>query len=229
MSIILNIETATPVCSVCISEDEQVLVTKEITEGLSHAENLTILIQDAFKEIEMPMQSIDAVAVSKGPGSYTGLRIGLSVAKGICYALDKPLIAIDSLKALAYGMYNQIGITDALYSPMIDARRMEVYTALYDSKFDTPVLDTHAKIINENSFQEYINKKYRIILGGDGAEKCALVLHSPLVTHHKIISSATFLVNLSHQAFNIQIFSDLLYMQPSYHKKPNITVARKKI
>ncbi len=229
MSIILNIETATPVCSVCISENEQALVTKEITEGLSHAESLTILIQDTFREIAMPMQRIDAVAFSKGPGSYTGLRIGLSVAKGICYALDKRLLAIDSLQALAYGTYIKVGAEDSLYCPMIDARRMEVYTALYHAKSDIPILDTHAKIIDKNSFREYTDKGQRIILSGDGAEKCVEVIDSPLITHHKIVSSSTFLKNLSHKAFNIRNFSDLLYMQPSYHKKPNITVAKKKL
>jgi len=229
MSIILNIETATPVCSVCISENNQELITKEITEGQAHAESLTILIQDAFREIGMPMERLSAVAVSKGPGSYTGLRIGLSVAKGICYALDKPLIAIDSLKALAYGTYLQAGIEDALYCPMIDARRMEVYTALYDATFDTPVLDTHAKIIDENSFREYIAKERQIILSGDGAEKSLSVLHYQQIIHHKIISSARFLIDLSHKSLKSKIFCDLLYIQPSYHKKPNITVAKKKL
>jgi len=124
VSLILNIETATPICSVCIGKDGKELVTREIREGQAHAESLTLLIQEALDVSGLKMNQLDAIAASNGPGSYTGLRIGLSVAKGICYALDKKLITLDSLEVLAWGTFQKTGRSDVLYCPMIDARRM---------------------------------------------------------------------------------------------------------
>lgn len=229
MSLILNIETATRVCSVCISENGKGLMTKEILDGQAHAESLTLLIQEAFEELGVSMNSLDAVAVSSGPGSYTGLRIGFSVAKGICYALDKKLITIDSLKALAWGTYQQVGRDDVLYCPMIDARRMEVYTALYDFRKSTPVLGTHAKIIDQDSFRDFFDEGQTLIFSGDGAPKCQSIVNIPSIIYEKITSSASFMPYLSQNKFICKTFSDLLYVVPSYFKKPNITKARKKL
>ncbi len=230
MSLILNIETATPVCSVCISEDGKELVSKEIREGQAHAESLTLLIQDALSASGLTMNQLDAVAVSNGPGSYTGLRIGLSVAKGICYALDKKLITLNSLEVLAWGTFQKTGRTDVLYCPMIDARRMEVYTALYDFEA-TPsvILETQAKIIDEHSFHDFFEAGHRIIFSGNGASKCQSIVNNSSSIYEEISSSASFMSLLSQKSFICKIFSDLSYIAPSYLKKPNITRAKKKL
>src|ERR1700739_3288247 len=128
---ILCIETATTMCSVCITQNDKVIACKELNGGYTHAENLHVFIQDVPKEVNLTVKQISAVAVSKGPGSYTGLRIGVSSAKGLCYALQIPLISIDTLQSMAYAVA-QSRQDDILYAPMLDARRMEVYCAVYD-------------------------------------------------------------------------------------------------
>ncbi len=229
MSLILNIETATPVCSICISKDGQALLTKEILKGQSHAEKLTLLIEEAAKELQISLKELSAVAVSNGPGSYTGLRIGLSVAKGICYALNKPLITLSSLKAIAWGAYRHINRYDVLYCPMIDARRMEVYTTLYDFRQETPLIPIQAKILDEQSFQDFFEQGYSIVFSGNGAVKCQAIVNNASVIYEKMGSSASFLPELSHNAYICETFSDLSYVSPSYLKKPNITKGRKKL
>ena len=168
MSLILGIETSTKICSVAISNGDKLLAIKEEGGEYSHSEKLTVFIQDVLKESGKKIADIDVIAVSKGPGSYTGLRIGVSVAKGLCYSLNKPLVSVDTLQAMALGA--SINGEYDLYCPMIDARRMEVYTALYDinNKVVQPV---SAKIIDESSFDENL-KDNQIVFFGDGAHKC---------------------------------------------------------
>ena len=169
MSYILNIETATKNCSVALAKDGKTILCREIAEeGFSHAERLHVFIEEIIKEAEITFQDLSAIAVSQGPGSYTGLRIGVSAAKGLCFALEIPLIAIDTLQVLA----SQVKVSKGLIIPMIDARRMEVYSAIFSPNFDNK-RTVQAEIITENSFQDLQETLYFV---GDCAEKCKPVL-----------------------------------------------------
>jgi tRNA threonylcarbamoyladenosine biosynthesis protein TsaB len=171
MALLLNIETSAQVCSVCLSKDGEVLEIRENRDGKSHASSLTPYIEDIFKISSYKMNDIDAVVISKGPGSYTGLRIGVSTAKGICFALNKPLIAINTLEALSSGVIQNQEVTqEAFFAPLIDARRMEVYSAIFDFNLKE-VREIKAEIIDDNSFIEHLEKS-KIYFFGDGAEKC---------------------------------------------------------
>jgi tRNA threonylcarbamoyladenosine biosynthesis protein TsaB len=225
MALILNIETATDICSICISKDDEVLVIKEAEKEYSHTAVITLLIQQCFAETGFTLQQLDAIAVSKGPGSYTSLRVGSSTAKGICYALDKPMIAIDTLKSIALATAKNKK-QETYYAPMIDARRMEVYTSLYDKEMNI-IKETHAKIIDEHSFQEYFEKGHSIIFSGNGAPKCQSVIKSPNAIFSSEICSAANLAPFSFLAFQQKDFCDVAYFSPSYFKSPNITIPRK--
>jgi tRNA threonylcarbamoyladenosine biosynthesis protein TsaB len=174
---ILQIETATASCSVALAKDGEVLAFKEVNERNVHAEVITLFIEELINAAGIQYGDIDAVAVSSGPGSYTGLRIGVSTAKGLCFALDKPLIAIETLEAMADGVINGRKFekdTDMLLCPMIDARRMEVFTAVFTDKGER-IKATSAEIIDENSFVDLL-KGNKVLFFGDGAEKCRAVL-----------------------------------------------------
>ena len=155
MALILGIETATKNCSVALFKDGLVIAEKEnITDGYTHSEQLTLFIQDVIDSANISLNKVEAVALSMGPGSYTGLRIGTSTAKGLCYALDIPLIAISTLKAMAFAMAeNQ---KSAIYCPMIDARRMGVFSALYDSN-NIQVRGVQADVVDENTYGEFLS------------------------------------------------------------------------
>lgn len=230
MALILNIETATTVCSVSLAKDGKLLSLKEQNGDYSHAENLTLFIEDVCKQANVNLSQIDAIAVSKGPGSYTGLRIGVSTAKGLCYSLDKPLIAIDTLKylSLAVSSHNVTlsvveGLTDegrlaSLFCPMLDARRMEVYCAIYDSQGKV-VKETSAEIIEEHSFADIL-KTNKIIFFGDGASKCKETFskNSNAVFIDDVVPSAKDMITLSEQAYNTKQFEDVAYFEPYYLK-----------
>jgi len=216
----LAIETATPVCSVAIIEDNNVLSLKESNEPNAHSKVLTVFIQEILKAFSMDVKDLDAVVVSKGPGSYTGLRIGVSSAKGLCYAGDVPLISINTLQSMAYGVIlnKEIKIGEsALLCPMIDARRMEVYSSLYDAK-GNKVRETKAEIIDESSFQDYLEKG-EVLFFGDGAEKC-----KETITHPNARFIEDFNVSAAHMALQInnkfqkQEFEDVAYFEPFYLK-----------
>ena len=225
MAKILNIETSTEICSVCISENAQLLAIAESHEGYNHSSNLTIFIQKCLKEAKLKMEDIDAIALSQGPGSYTGLRIGVSVAKGICYALNKPMIAVDTLQALAFAAAEKHK-TDVLFCPMIDARRMEVYTAIYN--LENEIVDhLQAKIIDSNSFINYFEEGKKILFCGNGAEKCKEVISSPNAQFSSIKCSAKHLISISEEHFKRQTFEDIAYFSPLYFKAPNITLPKK--
>ena len=225
MSIILGIETSTKICSVAISDGDKLLALKEEGGEYSHSEKLTVFIQEILKEAGLKLGDIDAVAVSKGPGSYTGLRIGVSVAKGFCYALNKPLIAIDTLQAMALGMSKVE--QSSLYCPMIDARRMEVYTALYDGN-NNLVEPVSAKIIDSTSFAESL-KKNKVIFFGDGSEKCkeALGENTNAIFSEKGLPSAQFINQIALEKFNKKEFEDVAYFEPYYLKDFVATTAKK--
>ncbi len=214
MGLILNLETATKVCSVSIAKDgEEVRKEEQKTENFSHSENLNLFIIEAVKRSGYQIADLDAVAISQGPGSYTGLRIGVSTAKGLCYGLDIPLIAIPSLQSLAA----LAKWDDGLICPMFDARRMEVYSALYDKELNT-VRSVEANIIDESSFSEFLVAN-SVLFIGPGADKCREVItHGNAIFNLDIEVSASGMVTLSHQKFLDKTFEDLAYFEPFYLK-----------
>ena len=225
MPIILHIETATQVCSVVLSADGSIVQARETRDKNSHSTTITVFIDEIMKAAGMPFSALDAVAVSMGPGSYTGLRIGVSTAKGVCYALDKPLIAVGTLLSMAagakQGMASRLGGTPSLpvlLCPMIDARRMEVYNGLYDIDLK-PARDIRAEIINESSFAGEL-ARHQVWFFGDGADKC-----KPILGHHpnaRFINdfqlSASFMVNLAEEKFKRSEFENVVYFEPYYLK-----------
>ncbi|MBX9887819.1 MAG: tRNA (adenosine(37)-N6)-threonylcarbamoyltransferase complex dimerization subunit type 1 TsaB [Flavobacteriaceae bacterium] len=222
MNYILNIETATKNCSVSIAKDGKTIVCNEIAEeGYSHAERLHVFIEQSLKEAAISYSDLVAVAVSQGPGSYTGLRIGVSAAKGLCYALGIPLIAVDTLKVLAA----QATITSGLLVPMLDARRMEVYSAIF-----TPNLynrrEVQAEVITEDSFKDFQEDLYFL---GDCAEKCKLTLSKDNFIFLGDIKypSANQMSLLSYEKFKISDTVDVAYFEPYYLKDFMITTAKK--
>jgi len=222
MALILNIETATRVCSVALSRDGTVIASKETNEQNSHSSSITIFTEEVVKEAKVKFEEIDAIAISKGPGSYTGLRIGVSTAKGLCYALDKPLISTGTLQAMAYGMSQHPEVLEMddniLFCPMIDARRMEVYAAIYDIE-NKEIRAVGADIIDENSFSEFLNKS-KVIFFGDGAAKCkeALSGHANAIFYDDIHPSSLHMVSIAEQKFLNKQFEDLAYFEPFYLK-----------
>ncbi|WP_439131981.1 tRNA (adenosine(37)-N6)-threonylcarbamoyltransferase complex dimerization subunit type 1 TsaB [Polaribacter sp.] len=224
MSIILNIETATKNCSVSLAKNGEILAIKELNNGkYSHAEVLHPYIENVLKESNLSPKEIDAVAVSKGPGSYTGLRIGVSAAKGLCFAFDKPLISIDTLTSLSHA----IDVEDGLIVPMIDARRMEVYAAVYNQTHQQ-IREIKAEIIDENSFSEYL-KDTKVYFLGDGAEKCKTI-----ITHHNAIflfdkfPSAEQMAKLSFDKYKKSDIENVAYFEPFYLKDFVVIPEKKK-
>lgn len=228
MALILNIETATKICSVAIGKDGELVAEAELRGRQTHASQLTLLIEQCLNAIGKTLNDLDAVAVSHGPGSYTGLRIGLSTAKGICYTLEKPMIAVGSLAALANVTKIRFPNENAVYCPMIDARRMEVYTAIFDE--NGVELKTVQPLIveNEDYFESYFNNNQTVVFSGDGAEKCQEV-----ITHKNALfvtqeNSAVGMIAISEQFFKENRFEDVAYSSPFYLKSPNITKPKKK-
>jgi tRNA threonylcarbamoyladenosine biosynthesis protein TsaB len=217
MSLLLQIETATTSCSVALVQQGVVLAVKELNQRNVHAEVITVFIEEVFKSANKSYADLNAIAVSSGPGSYTGLRIGVSTAKGLCFGLDKPLIAVETLQAMADGMAEQVG-DDVLLCPMIDARRMEVYTALFDSKGNR-LKPTSADIIDETSYAELLTHE-KVIFFGDGAAKCQAVLshHVNASFNTAFVNSAIHLTNKATAKFNAQQFEDIAYFEPFYLK-----------
>jgi tRNA threonylcarbamoyladenosine biosynthesis protein TsaB len=222
LNYILNIETATKNCSVSLAKEGKTILCKEIAEeGYSHAERLHVFIEDLVQEAGIHFKHIQAIAVSQGPGSYTGLRIGVSTAKGLCYALNVPLIAVDTLQVLA----SQVQVEDGLIIPMIDARRMEVYSAIFNVKFEK-IRETHAEVITENSFETISETVYFV---GDCADKCkSVITKSNFIFLEEIkYPSATAMSILSFSKFQNKDFEDLAYFEPYYLKDFMITPSKK--
>ena len=215
MALILSLETATKVCSVVLANDGELIAKKESkTENFSHSENLNIFIESIFKDSPYQLNDLDALAVSMGPGSYTGLRIGVSTAKGLGYGLDIPLIGISSLKSLANLSQKQ---ENRLICPMFDARRMEVYSAVYNNSLTT-LEDVEAKIIDESSFESYL-KDTEIEFLGPGAEKCMTMIKSPnAIFNLDTEVSAIGMISLAEEKYQLKAFEDLAYCEPFYLK-----------
>ena len=222
MNYILNIETSTKNCSVSIAKEGKTLVCKEIAEeGYSHAERLHVFIEESIKEVGITYKDLLAIAVSQGPGSYTGLRIGVSAAKGLCYALGIPLIAVDTLQALAA----QAKVDSGLIVPMLDARRMEVYSEIFSVKLESERA-IQAEVITEDSFQEFDETLYFV---GDCAEKCKTVLTKPNFVFLENIKfpSANEMSALSYQKYLKNDFVDVGYFEPYDLKDFMITTSKK--
>jgi tRNA threonylcarbamoyladenosine biosynthesis protein TsaB len=229
MSLILNIETATEICSVSLAKEGKLIALKEHNEGLKHAKLLTVYIEEIFKENNVSIKELNAVAVSKGPGSYTGLRIGVSAAKGIAYAGNIPLIAVSTLQAMAHGVTTGSGFDKNTWlCPMIDARRMEVYSAFFDLN-NTKQKEISADIIDENSYADILNQR-QVIFFGNGAEKCKKTIQSPNAQFIDDVScSAEHMIELSYKAFQNKQFEDVAYFEPFYLKDFIATAPRKNI
>ena len=222
MSFILNIETATKNCSVAIAKNGETILCKEIAEeGYSHAEKLHVFIEELLKEAGVSFQELAAVAVSQGPGSYTGLRIGVSAAKGLCFALNIPLIAVDTLQTLA----SKAKIAEGKIIPMLDARRMEVYSAVFNSDLEKERA-IEAEIITEDSFKDYAETLYFV---GDCAEKCKSVLTKENFVFLEDIKypSANEMSTISYDKYQKSDTVDVAYFEPYYLKDFLMTTSKK--
>lgn len=218
MNYIISIETATPTCSIALHNSGNLVALKELHVEKSHAEMLTIMIRDLIAESGILFKELKAIAISRGPGSYTGLRIGTSTAKGLCFSLDIPLIAVNTLYSMAQHMI-KYNVHQYLLAPLLDARRMEVYGLITDHQLQ-PIMNTSAVIIQEDSFKDIIDN-HRIIFFGSGAIKCKPVLgkHSHTFFIDRIHPSASSLGELAYQKYLQQEFEDLAYFTPNYLKE----------
>ncbi len=222
MAKILCIETATKVCSVALFNDEKLVSLQENKTDRSHAELLTVFVEKILKENNLSVSDLDAIAVSKGPGSYTGLRIGVSAAKGLAYGANIPLISVDTLQSMAFGVVNsdigqEVINKKALFCPMIDARRMEVYSAFYDINTNK-IKEVSADIIEEETYSEILNTQ-RVLFFGDGSHKCIETLTSEnAIFIDDINPSAKDMGVLAFKAFTSNKFEDTAYFEPFYLK-----------
>lgn len=215
MAKILNLETATTNCSVSVSDGDVLINLKENNAiDYTHSEQLHVFIKEVLEEASLSFSDLDAVAVSKGPGSYTGLRIGVSAAKGLCFSLDVPLIAIPTLESMA----SQVQASgDEVIIPVLDARRMEVYSAVFDTDV-SELRETKAEIVDEHSFSEFRNTS-KVYIVGSGAEKCKEILgNSNFHFDSSLVPSAKEMVQLAFKKFQAGDFEDVAYFEPYYLK-----------
>lgn len=224
MTRILHIDTASRFCSVALSSGSELAGIRETSEKNAHARVTTVFIDELMKDAEVKPEELDAIAVSMGPGSYTGLRIGVSTAKGLCYALGKPLIAVSTLQSMAVGSIRtleneEIPQPDMLFCPMIDARRMEVYSAIYNVEASL-VREVQAEVIDENSFAKEL-ANHKIIFSGDGAKKCKTLLshQKNAIFREDIPVSAKFMIPIALEKFNNREFENTAYFEPFYLKE----------
>ncbi len=219
---ILSLETSTPVCSVALHQEGKVISYAEIFIAHAHSDNLSVMIKNVLEQGKCKMTDLQAVAISKGPGSYTGLRIGTSAATGLCFALDIPLIAINTLKALAAQMQNKIyGLIqdeNALLCPLLDARRAEVYRAIFDKNLNE-ILPTEAKVIEKDTFEELLVKQ-KVVFFGNGAEKTKdlITQNERAIFVPNIENSSLGMGKLAFEKFQNKDFEDLAYFEPFYLK-----------
>lgn len=234
MSLILCIETGTDVCSVGIAKDGELLSLRESDEGRDHARKVGVFVDELLRETGIAPDELDAVAVGKGPGSYTGLRIGVSFAKGLCYGLQKPLVAVGSLDALTEvaledyeaGILSVPDWERALLCPMVDARRMEVYAQVFDAE-GRPQNEVSAEVVDAGSFGAFRSQGRPFVIFGSGARKCAEVLPDALLV--EVTPSARGLARLAQQALDAGRTVDIAYFEPFYLKDFVVTTSRKKL
>lgn len=227
MTNIISIETATKVCSIALHRDGELIALREDDNQHSHSANITLFVDEVVREAGITFSDIDAVAVSKGPGSYTGLRIGVSAVKGFCYGLGKPLISVNTLMAMAqYTALSTHKKTNALLCPMIDARRMEVFCALINQQ-NQWVKETEAVIVDENSFRQELETQ-PIVFFGDGAAKCQNTINHPnAIFVDGVRPSAKYIGELAWEKFNQKQFEDVAYFEPFYLKEFVATTPKK--
>ena len=233
MSLILCIETGTDICSVGLARDGELVSLRESDEGRDHAKNVAVFVDELLRENDVAAEELSAVAVGMGPGSYTGLRIGVSFAKGLCYGLQIPLVAVGSLDSLvqvaredyAAGIIDVEQWDDAVLCPMVDARRMEVYTQMFDAKGQS-LNEVKAEIIAENSFAEWRNGRPFVIFG-NGAAKCQEVLKDAILVN--VTPSARGLAALAYQRFEAGQTEDIAYFEPFYLKDFIVIPSKKKL
>jgi len=222
---ILNLESSALACSVSIGQDGQTLISKNSNGEWKHSREITLLIRDCLKESGLAFTDIDAIAVSGGPGSYTGLRVGASAAKGICYAQNIKLLAINTLEIIAFPFLDQMD-EDGYVIPMIDARRDEVYYNIYNKQLEAQV-ETSNLILDGSSFEKYVSKP--VIICGDGAEKSIPLIEKPQFQYFSSKSLAENMSALSFDKFKAGNFEDIAYYSPFYLKLPNITKSKKQL
>ncbi len=214
---ILSCDTSTKTCSVAIHQNGALVVNLETYTLNSHAENLTLMVQEACKMAKIELKQLDAFALSQGPGSYTGLRIGSASLKGLCFGLDKPLIAISTLRIMAEGLLSLLDV-NTLVCPMIDARRMEVFCGVFDNEGNT-ILAENAMVLDDISFEDLLSSQ-KILFAGNGAEKCTSLFTSPNARfysdYHPLAKNMGY---LALQAFQNQTFADVAYFEPEYLKE----------
>ena len=233
MSLILCIETGTDICSVGLARDGELVSLRESDEGRDHAKNVAVFVDELLRENDVAAEELSAVAVGMGPGSYTGLRIGVSFAKGLCYGLQIPLVAVGSLDSLVQvaredydaGIIDVEQWDDAVLCPMVDARRMEVYTQMFDAKGQS-LNEVKAEIIAEDSFAEWRNGRPFVIFG-NGAAKCQEVLKDAILVN--VTPSARGLAALAHQRFEAGQTEDIAYFEPFYLKDFIVIPSKKKL
>ena len=230
MATILNIETSTQVCSVALTSEGQILEHHENYDGQTHATLLSAYVKDALDYVRTRELKLDAIAVSMGPGSYTGLRIGLSEAKGLAFGMELPLIGVNTLQLLVVTtmFHNFFDEDDILYVPMIDARRMEVYTACYNAALEA-VVEPQAMILDENSFAELL-KDHKVVFMGNGSDKARDVIKHPnAVFIEGVKPVALEMTALAEKAWREKQFIDVAYSTPLYLKEFQATTPRKKV
>ena len=233
MSLILCIETGTDICSVGIARDGELMSLRESDQGRDHAKQVAVFVDELLRETGVKPDELDAVAVGMGPGSYTGLRIGVSFAKGLCYGLNIPLLAVGSLEALTdvaikdyeAGIIQVEGWDEAFLCPMVDARRMEVYTQIFNSRCESQS-EVSAEIITEDSFSQW-RAKGKLVIFGNGAAKCQEML--PDAIYIDVAPSACGLTRIAHQLFEAGKTVDIAYFEPFYLKDFVVIPSKKKL
>lgn len=237
MALILSIETGTDVCSVALAKDGELIALRESDEGRDHARKVAVFVDELLRETGIQPDDLDAIAVGKGPGSYTGLRIGVSFAKGLCYALQIPLVAVGSLDALVEVAREdyEAGIIDvdeydwaqARFCPMVDARRMEVYAQVFDSNGEA-LTEVTAEVVTEESFSEMrCDEAHRFVIFGNGAKKCADVLQDAVLVN--VAPSARGIVRIADRLFHEGKTEDIAYFEPFYLKDFVVIPSKKKL
>lgn len=224
MALILSLETSSEVCSVCLHENEKILSIIETKEAFSHTRKITLFITECLKIANKEIHQLNAIAISDGPGSYTGLRVAASTAKGMCYALGIPMIAVDTLKAIAH--HASLTFPGAMYFPMVDARRMEVYTSIFDASLNH-LKETYNLILEKEVFEEWEISNQKMVLCGTGVEKVKMLFAEKKYELMPFELSSSHMVSLAIRKFENKFFENIISYEPNYYKAPKVTRSTK--